>query len=698
MKTVWLALLLATIVVGCSGSGNGTSEEGTAPAATGPCNGFCSTDNPQSLTVADVTQILAQGIAEADARGVDATMAVVDRVGNVLAVYRVNGMPLPVLISSDPNGTEQSNIFGGLEGIYLPALSQPFPLNVAVIDDQAAIAKALTGAYFSSEGNALSTRVASQVVQEHFNPGELFQPAGPLFGVQISQLACSDFNVKDFTRSEGPKKSPLGFAADPGGLPLYKNGVAVGAVGVISDGIYSLDKDISDLDKPIDEIIATAATFGFSAPVDIRGDNIAVEGKILLFSNVDFDDLASDPSTASTAAVLPANLVATTGYTDGTIKAGVAFGQLESGIAAATDPALAGPKFFTDPDLDAFIFVRDDDSDGNFENAFPPIAGAEPGGGLTQTETETILTEALKVANRARRQVGRPLNGPARVNITMVDSLGNIIGMVRSRDAIVDGADVTVQKARTAVFWSSGRAEAFLDGLPDATNIRANNTEGLVINSTDLGQYADDLLSFVGDPTVLDGSVAWSERGIGGLGFPYFADGKDGNPPGPLSRDPGQWSIFSLGLQLEVSINAILQHVLYTAGLSGVGFPDVGIGCAGVDLGNLDVGALVPPSTVADPNDPLIANGLQTFAGSIPIYKGNTLVGGIGVSGDGNDQADLVAFLGVHNAGQLLGTVNNAPLEMRSDRVVPGGVRLRYVQCPIAPFFDSDEQNVCQGK
>ena len=692
MKTVWLALIFATAIAGCSGEGSKVREEGTSPPAAGICDGTCSTDNPQNLTVAEVTQILAQGIAEANAQGTDATMAVVDRVGNVLAVYRVNGTPLPVLISSDPNGTEQSNVFGGLEGIYLPALTQPFPLNVAVIDDQAAIAKALTGAYFSNEGNALSTRVASQVVQEHFNPGELFQPAGPLFGVQISQLACSDFNVKDMTRTEGPKKSPLGFAADPGGLPLYKNGVAVGAVGVIADGVYSLDKVISDDDKPVDEIIATAATFGFAAPVEVRGDRIAVEGKVLFFSNTTFDDILSDPAAADPSTVLPANLVATTGYSDGTIKAGVAFGQLESGIAAATDPGLIGPQFFTDPELDAFIFVRDS------QNAFPPIAGAEPSGGLTQTETETILTEALKVANKARRQVGRPLNSPARVNITMVDSLGNIIGMVRSRDAIVDGADVTVQKARTAVFWSSGRAEAFLDGLPDATNIRANNTEGLVLNTTNLGQYADDLLTFVGDPTVLDGSIAWSERGIGGLGFPFFADGRDGNPPGPLSKVQGEWSIFSLGLQLDVSINAILQHVLYTAGLSGVGFPDVGIGCAGVDLGNLDVGALIPPSTVADPADPLIANGLQTFAGSIPIYKGNTLVGGIGVSGDGNDQADLVSFLGVHNAGQILGTVNNAPENMRSDLVVPGGVRLRYVQCPIAPFFDSDEQNVCEGK
>ena len=40
------------------------------------------------------------------------------------------------------------------------------------IDHAAAIAKAVTGAYLSSEGNAFSTRTASQIVQEHFNPRE----------------------------------------------------------------------------------------------------------------------------------------------------------------------------------------------------------------------------------------------------------------------------------------------------------------------------------------------------------------------------------------------------------------------------------------------------------------------------------------------------------------------------------------------
>jgi len=45
--------------------------------------------------------------------------------------------------------------------------------NIAVVpSDLAAIAKAISGSYLASEGNAFSTRVASQIVQEHFNPHE----------------------------------------------------------------------------------------------------------------------------------------------------------------------------------------------------------------------------------------------------------------------------------------------------------------------------------------------------------------------------------------------------------------------------------------------------------------------------------------------------------------------------------------------
>jgi hypothetical protein len=86
----------------------------------------------------------------------------------------------------------------------------------------------------------------------------------------------------------------------------------------------------------------------------------------------------------------------------------------------------------------------------------------------------------------------------------------------------------------------------------------------------------------------------------------------------------------------------------------------------------------------------------------VPVYRGGQLVGGLGVSGDGIDQDDMISFLGLHNAGTRLGGFGNAPAAMRADQIVidlGGGreVRLRYVSCPFAPFLDTAEQNVCQG-
>jgi len=82
---------------------------------------------------------------------------------------------------------------GGLEGLTI------LPPEFAVVP------KAFTAAYFSSAGNAFSTRTASQIIQSHFNPEESNQPGGPLFGVQFSQLTCSDLVRHPSDGTVGPK-------------------------------------------------------------------------------------------------------------------------------------------------------------------------------------------------------------------------------------------------------------------------------------------------------------------------------------------------------------------------------------------------------------------------------------------------------------------------------------------------------------
>lgn len=659
---------MALLLGGCLSDGGGDDgDTGVGPGTAGvACDGSCA-DATSFLTVADVQTVIAQAVAEAQAQGAAATIAVADRVGNVLGVFRMNGVDTGILVTSG------GNISGGLEGLEI------------IPDTLAAIAKAVTASYLSTEGNSFTTRTASQIVQENFNPAEKDQPSGPLFGVQFSQLPCSDL-AQRFTAGAdaGPKRSPLGLSADPGGLPLYKNGTPVGAIGVIADGQYSLDKVITDFDTSIDELIALAGSSGFAAPQDRRADRITVIGKTLRFADAQFSDLASNPAAAPPFAAIGGSgaLAAVPGYSAATIIPGTAFGQPASGIRPDTLDFAAG--------LDAFVLVDNTDTE-----RFRPGAGTDTPGGnaanaLTAGEVNQILSSALSVANRARAQIRRPLGSAARVTVSVVDTNGAILGVVRGRDAPVFGTDVSLQKARTAAFFSAtGNAASpanALRNLPDAVYI--NNTPAVVRNITFAG-YVTALQNFV-VPDALEafGSpVAFSDRAGGNLSRPHFPDGPEAGPPGPLSKPPGEWSVFSTGLQLDLVFNAVIHHVAFVLGLAGT---DVGTTCTG------DTG-LAGGFGLSNPID-AIANGIQIFPGSVPIYRGNVLVGGIGVSGDGVDQDDLIAFLGLHQAGQALANgVGNAPQAIRADTLTPLGVRLRYVNCPFAPFNGSSDQDVCNG-
>jgi len=654
---IWYAVTFVLALTACGGGGGGgepaEATAGSAPPPTDPsgCDGSCA-DPGVRLSVADVQEVLAQGIQEAEAMGASATIAVVDRVGNVLAVHRMAANSGDVEIATEFPPTVST----GLEGVILPAGSNG--------DALAAIAKAVTGAFLSSEGNAFSTRTANQIVQEHFNPGEFNQPSGPLFGVQFSQLACSDFTLASSGAeiSVGPQRSPLGLSADPGGFPLYKAGTPVGGVGVIADGRYSIDKNILDIDDGLDERIALAATFGFAAPRDRRGDNITVEGKTFRFSDIEFSELVTDPAQANDYASQTGATVAVAGYTDGVIKSGSAFGTPDSGVVPSSR--------FTG--RDAFVFV-----DAAGLERFPPTDGSAAIGDaapLSEDEVTALIDEALSIANRARAQIRRPVGTTARVTISVVDAEGAILGIARTRDAPVFGADVSLQKARTAALFSSPSAAAFLRSIEEpAVYLNPDLTPKAEVF---IGDYVDALQAFVGGSALTDG-IAFSDRAGGNLSRPFFPDGIRGTVHGPLSKSfsDNEWSVFSSGLQLDLVYNQIIAHIAFALGLSNT---DVG--------GNCVAGA------------PRIANGTQIFPGSVPIYRGDQLIGGIGVSGDGIDQDDMISFLGVHQAGiRLDGAINNAPKEIRADQLTPAGERLRYVQCPFAPFVDSDEERVCDG-
>ncbi|WP_379554330.1 heme-binding protein [Qipengyuania sp. DGS5-3] len=648
----------AALVLTSCGGGDGASQPspvGTSAPVTPPAppvSGRVFADPPlEALSTGEVEQVIAQAVGEAQARGLPSVIAVTDRVGNVLGVFQMNGAPATTRLSRRQiGGFAAVGDEVGLQGAEVPATA-------------AAIAKAITGAYLSSSGNAFSTRTASQIVQEHFPPAPttIGLESGPLFGVQFSQLPCSDLNARLDDGLIGPKRSPLGLAADPGGFPLYKNGVVVGGVGVVGDGDYGFDPNILDVVVDAEEAIALAGIQNFAPPREILADRIPVDGTSLRFSDMVVGDLS--PLQTSFGAVNgPAGgLVAVNGYTAAATSAGTAYGTEVSGIRRSSPAEFANE--------DAYIL-----SNGAGVGRFPIRAGTDgvsvvqP---LTAAESQAILEEAFTILSRARAQIRRPLDSPMQATISLVDTHGAILGIVRSPDGPIFGTDVSLQKARTAALFSNAvAADQFLNTpvVPGVTNIPA---------------VVQRVRTFLNDATALTGTFAFADRSGGNLARPYFPDGEVGPIAGPLSvEDPDTFSPFAVGLQLDLVTPNIVEHLGFVQGLG----PDTQRGCTQL------------PD--APGGGKRIGNGIQIFPGSVPIYRGGELVGGLGVSGDGIDQDDMVAFLGTHNAGLRVGGIGNAPVAIRADQIVVDvngrGVRLRYVNCPFAPFLDSAEQNVCE--
>jgi uncharacterized protein GlcG (DUF336 family) len=633
------ALLAGTALIlqACSGGGTSTPTPAPAPApAPAPSSTLYSVPGAESLSIGDVQLVIAHAAAEARQRGLPAVIAVTDRVGNVLAVFRMTGARATALTTPAPNG---ANI--DAQNLTIPA-------------EAGAIAKAVTGAYLSSGGNAFSTRTASMIVQQHFppSPATAGLESGPLFGVQFSQLPCSDLSQRygavGAAAQIGPKRSPLGLAADPGGFPLYKNGVVVGGIGVMADGAYGFDTDVSDTDNDPEEAIALAGTLGFEAPESIRANHIFVDGTSLRYSDAAYTALQTN-GTATYAATDPAlgSLVPVRGYTAAVpaIMPGAVYGTEASGVRASTTTEFSN--------RDAFVL-----SDGSGANRYPVSAGTD--GNLTAAEARAILEEAFTVMSRARAQIRQPLDSRAQVSISLVDTNGAVLGLVRSPDAPMFGIDVSLQKARTAAFFSNSVAGAQLLADPSA----------------DVRAFVPAARTFLNDPAALTGKNAFTDRANGNLSRPYFPDGEVGRPQGPFSRPIAQFNPFSTGLQSALVLSNLGQHLAFVGGA----LTDTPQVCTSI---------------------PRIRNGVQIFPGSVPVYRGNTLVGAIGVSGDGIDQDDMISFLGLSNAGTRVGGIGNAPAAIRADNVIVdvGGspVRLRYVNCPFAPFLDTNANNVCAG-
>src|SRR5205823_2806055 len=83
----------------------------------------------------------------------------------------------------------------------------------------------------------------------------------------------------------------------------------------------------------------------------------------------------------------------------------------------------------------------------------------------TAAEAQQMMTSALNVAYSARAAIRVPTNSFAQVTVTIVDLDGNVLAQARTPDAPVFGADVSRQKARSAVFFSRTDAAAKINAI-----------------------------------------------------------------------------------------------------------------------------------------------------------------------------------------------------------------------------------------
>ncbi len=529
----------------------------------------------QNLSAADVQTIIAQAVSTAVSMNQKVTVSVTDKEGHLLGTFQMTGASANTLIRSVGRAGQ------GLENLTVPATA-------------AAQSKAGTAAILSSGGNAFTTRTASFIIQEHFPPGIDNTSGGPLYGVQFSTLTCSDVAIAGL---------PLGLSGDPGGMPLYRNGVAVGGIGIEGDGLYTIDRNPADDDQSAEEMIAVGGSRGFEAPALIRGDNILVGGIRFPYANID-----SVPAVTT----LP-------------------FGSLPGVITSA---------IIATPPSD-FIPATLNGVSGQMSSRFPIVAGTA----LTAAEVTQILGAAADYASRTRAAIRQPIGSNARVTMSVVDTNGNVLGIFRQTDAPVFGLDVAVQKARTTNFFALANAGARLTTAGFGSYVARAAADGLGLN----------------------GTIAFSDRGFGFIHRPLFPDGINGTQAGPFSTELVDWSPFNNGLQLDLVKAALTTPCAPPR-------PRRGIDGRRGNPSSVDAAPLCPCTAI-----PELKNGIQIFAGGIPIYRGSTLVGAVGVSGDGIDQDDLISAGGANSFA--------APDGMRSDKFFVRGVRLPFLKFPARPFL-----------
>jgi uncharacterized protein GlcG (DUF336 family) len=358
------------------------------------------------LTEADVTTVINQAVTRAVQISPNSVIAVTDREGTVLGIWDVRGRPTPP------------------------------PDEIA-----SCVSKAGTASYLSSNQNAFTSRTAGFIIQQHFPPGVRNTPPGPLVGVGLSNLFFSDINkFRKFGSPISFNSAPgvdlfrvdgTSLDGSPGGVPLYKNGVLVGGVGVTGDGVpgpipglrsQNPFAFIAGYDK--DEDIALAGQFGFRPASSIQANNVYINGIALAY--------VASPAPPVSPITLQGGLVP--GYE----------------IHAA--PVITYP-------IATFGGVQGEIRQPIIGDPMPGTINGQPR--LTEAEVRGIINFAADRARITRAGIRLPIGTPMQVFIT-VENFPNdpnmtpiVLGAFRTGEATFFSWDVAVQKGRTAVAFST---------------------------------------------------------------------------------------------------------------------------------------------------------------------------------------------------------------------------------------------------
>jgi uncharacterized protein GlcG (DUF336 family) len=160
----------------------------------------------------------------------------------------------------------------GLSGKPPPILGVFRTGDATMFSWDVAVQKARTAFFFSNNDLAESTRTVGFLAQRYYPPGIDGNQPGPYFGLQEAFLVDQYLAAIHNKASMANPYLPNEITIFPGGFPLYRNGVLVGAIGVSGDGVDQ------------DDIIAASGCANFLAPTPIHADQYIYRGARLPYA------------------------------------------------------------------------------------------------------------------------------------------------------------------------------------------------------------------------------------------------------------------------------------------------------------------------------------------------------------------------------------------------------------------------------